>query len=273
MKFQHSFSTTNWEISDPIEYAAKDCLSTSRYRGDTSLCSRHVMCPKCEKRRASKRAWGLNNRLKSELEMAEDEGSNLKVGVLTTTLPGQYHSSGIRHRNLRKQYDYLTKRTNLFGLSGAKSMRGLNYALAENGVHAGCHNIEFTYNEDKHWWNVHNHSILIADEESWSGFIPETKDRIWEKSDLLDRHELTSGNLPGLQTHHGLGERYTLDWADSSEFEQTIRYAAKVAYMTKPIKAPKNKTMELSKFFTGFGGSYPRLSRPFGMWMRSMALP
>jgi len=273
VKFQHSFTATNWQIADPIEYAAKDCLGSSRYRDDTRLCSRHVMCPKCEKRRASKRSWGLNNRLKSELEMAEDEGSTLKVGVLTTTLPGKYHSSGIRHQNLRSQYDYLTKRTNVKGLGGAKSMRGLNHVLAHNGVHAGCHNVEFTYNEKAGWWNVHNHSILIADDESWSGFLKETKDRVWEKNDLLDRHEIVGGSSPGLENDHGLGKRYTLDWADSSEFEQTIRYAAKVAYMTKPIKAPKSKTMELSKFFNGFGGSYPRLSRPFGMWMRSMALP
>jgi hypothetical protein len=273
VSWNHTFNATNWVISDPVEYASKDCLGSSRTRNDTSLCSRHVMCPKCEKRRASKRAWGLNNRLKSEIEMAEDEGSNLKVGVLTTTLPGQYHSSGIRHQNLRSQYDYLTSRTNLKGLGGAKSMRGLNHVLSQNGIHAGCHNVEFTYNEDKSWWNVHNHSILIADEESWSGFLTETKDRVWESSDLLDRFELTHGISQGLETAHGLGRRYTLDWAEPSEFEQSIRYASKVAYMTKPIKAPRAKRLELSKFFNGFGGSYPRLSRPFGMWMRSLALP
>jgi hypothetical protein len=153
-------------------------------------------------------------------------------------------------------------------------MRGLNYALAQNGIHAGCHNVEFTFNEQAGWWNVHNHSILIADESSWSGFIPETKDRLWEKSELLDRSELTHGNLPWLQSAHGLGSRYTLDWAEPSEFEQTIRYAAKVAYMTKPIKAPEGKRLELSQFFNGFAGrTYPRLSRPFGMWMRQQALP
>jgi len=264
----------SWKIADPVEYAAQDCLGQQRGRYDTSLCSRSTMCPKCEKRRASKRSWALCKRLTEELEMAEDEKSNLKVGVLTTTLPGQYHRSGIRHQNLRDQYAYLTQRTNLRGLGGAKSMRGLNHVLAQNGVHAGCHNVEFTYNLDKNWWNVHNHSILIADEDSWSGFIPETKDTVYEPQDLLNRYEVVHGNHAGLENDHGLGKRYTLDWADSSEFEQTIRYASKLAYMTKPIKAPNSKRMEISKFFNGFNGkSYPRLSRPFGMWMRQSPLP
>ena len=264
----------SWKIADPIQFAHEGCLGSAKDRYDTSLCARYTMCPKCEQRRASKRAWRLNNRLKSEIEMAEDAGSKLKVGVLTTTLPGQHHSSGIRHKSLRDQYGYMTKRTNLYGLSGAKSMRGLNYALAQNGVHAGCHNVEFTFNEQAGWWNVHNHSILIADENSWSGFIPETKDRLWEKSELLDRSELTHGNLPWLQSAHGLGSRYTLDWAEPSEFEQTIRYAAKVAYMTKPIKAPKEKIWEVLEFYAGKNGrKYPRLSRPFGMWMRQQPLP
>ena len=263
-----------WKIADPIQFAHEGCLGSAKNRYDTSLCARYTMCPKCEQRRASKRAWRLYNRLKSEIEMAEDEGSSLKVGVLTTTLPGQYHSSGIRHKSLRDQYGYMTQRTNLYGLSGAKSMRGLNYALAQNGVHAGCHNVEFTFNEQAGWWNVHNHSILIADESTWSGFIPETKDRVWEKSELLDRSELTHGNLPWLQSAHGLGSRYTLDWAEPSEFEQTIRYAAKVAYMTKPIKAPEGKRLELSQFFNGFAGRiYSRLSRSFAMCILPEPLP
>ena len=40
----------------------------------------------------------------------------------------------------------------------------------------------------------------------------------------------------------------------------------------KPIKAPRQKRLELSKFFNGFSGKYPRLSRPFGLWMRSEPL-
>ncbi len=261
-----------WKISDPIEYAREGCLGSSRSRDDTSMCSRHVMCPKCESRRAATRAWKLGQRLNSEIELMEDECSDLRVGVLTTTLPGLKHRSGIRRGNLRKQYDYLTARTNFSGRSGAHSMRGLNTLLRDMGVHAGCHNLEFTWNDKKNWWNVHNHSIILADKLSWSNEISETKDRIWEAGDLLDRTEVTGGYSPLIESL-GLGRRYSLDWAEPSEFEQTIRYAAKVAYLTKPIKAPRDKRLELSRFFNGFGGSYPRLSRPYGMWMRSMALP
>ena len=152
-----------WKIADPIEYASEGCLGISRYREDMSLCSRHTMCPKCEQRRATKRAWGLSRRLQSELELMEDEGSDLMVGVLTTTLPGLKHRSGIRRASLRKQYDYLTARTNFSGRTGSHSMRGLNTLLRDMGVHAGCHNLEFTWNEPKKWWNVHNHAILLVD--------------------------------------------------------------------------------------------------------------
>ena len=261
-----------WKIADPVEYAREGCLGSSRYRDDTSMCSRHVMCPKCESRRAAKRTWQLGRRLTQEIEMAEDEGADLKVGVLTTTLPGLKHRTGIRRSSLRKQYNWITERTNFSGRTGSHSMRGLNTLLRDMGVHAGCHNLEFTWNEEKNWWNVHNHSIILADKLSWSDEIRETKDRIWEVGDLLDRTEVTGGTNTQIE-NLGLGRRYSLDWAEPQEFDQTIRYAAKVAYMTKPIKAPRQKRLELSKFFNGFSGKYPRLSRPYGMWMRSEPLP
>ena len=118
---------------------------------------------------------------------------------------------------------------------------------------------------------VHNHSILLADKESWSNDISETKDRIWESSELLDRTEVVGGTNNQFD-HYGLGRRYSLDWAEPHEFAQTIKYAAKVAYITKPNKAPRQKRLELSKYFNGFSGKYPRLSRPFGLWMRSEPL-
>ena len=261
-----------WKIADPIEYAREGCLGSSRDRNDTSMCSRHVMCSKCEQRRANTRAWGLTKKLTAEMDLMEDEGSDLLVGVLTTTLPGLKHRSGIRRASLRDQYSYVTDRTNFSGRTGAHSMRGLNTALRDMGVHAGCHNLEFTWNDKGNWWNVHNHSILLADKDSWSNEIVETKDRIWESSELLDRFEVTGSNHRQFEDY-GLGRRYSLDWAEPHEFAQTIKYAAKVAYMTKPIKAPKQKRLELSKFFNGFSGTYPRLSRPFGMWMRQQSLP
>jgi hypothetical protein len=104
-----------WKIADPIAYAHEGCLGSSKDRYDTSLCSRHLMCPKCEQRRASKRAWQLTRRLTAEMNLMEDEGSDLQVGVLTTTLPGLKHRSGIRRGSLRDQYTYITGRTNYSG--------------------------------------------------------------------------------------------------------------------------------------------------------------
>ena len=151
-------------------------------------------------------------------------------------------------------------------------MRALITLLRDMGAHAGCQNLEFTWSDKKIWWNAHNHSIILAGKQSWPNETNETKDRIWEPGDPLDRAEVTAGNSTALD-NLGLGRRCSLDWAEPSEFEQTIRDTAKVAYMAQPIKAPKNKRFELSKILTAFGGSYPRLSRPYGMWMLSEPLP
>ncbi len=91
-----------WKIADPVEYAHQGCIGSSRNRNDTSMCSRHLMCPKCETRRAAKRTWQLGRRLNQEIELMEDEGSDLRVGVLTTTLPGLKHKRGIRRASLRE---------------------------------------------------------------------------------------------------------------------------------------------------------------------------
>jgi hypothetical protein len=58
----------------------------------------------------------------------------------------------------------------------------------------------------------------------------------------------------------GYGPRYTLDYADTHELDQIIRYSSKVAYVTKPFKAPKHKFGEIEDFMY----TNPRLSRPFG---------
>ena len=58
----------------------------------------------------------------------------------------------------------------------------------------------------------------------------------------------------------GYGSRYTLDYCEPHELDQLIQYSSKVAYVTKPFKAPKHMMPEVEEFmFTN-----PRLSRPFG---------
>lgn len=225
------------------------------------------MCPRCEQRRATTRAWKLTNRLQNDLDVAEDAGLELKVGVLTVTLPGRYHS--IRSGTLRQQYDYMTERKTLAGYIGEHSMRGLNKKLAEWGITGGCHNLEFTWNEKQQWWNVHDHALVVGYAEDIDFGCKQTTADIWHDDELLAQEVVKPGASTELY-RLGYGGIYSLDWARKDEFEQTIRYASKVAYMTKPIKAPGEKRSELRKFFNGTdGGNYPRLSRPIGDWGRS----
>lgn len=244
----------------------RGCIGVSMHTDDRNLCSRGMMCPRCENTRASKRAWNLCKRLENDLDMAEDEGSQLQVGVLTVTLPGK--GSRIRRANLRSQYDYMTSRTTLPYHVGHHSMRGLNTKLKEWGVTGGCHNIEFTWSSKNKWWNTHCHSIIVGDKECMDVPLNETKSILWEHDRLLPTEKVTGGFSNRLQDL-GFGRRYSLDWARPEEFAQTIRYAAKVAYMTKPIKAPAEKRAELRRFFGGFDGTNPRVSRPIGDWGRS----
>lgn len=232
-----------------------------------SLCSRGTMCPRCEERRATKRAWNLTKRLENEIDVAEDAGLDLQVGVLTVTLPGRHHP--IRNGTLREQYSYMTERTTVPGLVGEHSMRGLNTQLKDWGFLGGCHNLEFTWNDYKNWWNVHDHAIVVGYADDISCPLVDTGKDVWHDDELLATKQVkgkTSRTLANL----GFGQRYSLDWAEKHEWEQSIRYASKVAYMTKPVKAPREKRSELRRFFNGTdGGNYPRLSRPIGDWGRS----
>ena len=76
-------------------------------------------------------------------------------------------------------------------------------------------------------------------------------------------------NNPGGGTNRfferlGLGPRYSLDYAEGHELEMLVQYSSKVAYATKPFKAPKIKEPEIRDFLIGLDGKMPRLSRPFG---------
>jgi hypothetical protein len=43
-----------------------------------------------------------------------------------------------------------------------------------------------------------------------------------------------------------------------------IRYSSKVAYATKPFKAPRSKAGEIRDFLEALDHTEPRLARPFG---------
>jgi len=75
-------------------------------------CARWAQCPSCERKRASKRAHEIKERIKVAMH---EYGNELQVGVLTVTLPGVKHESGIRYASLKEQYDYAIARTTLPG--------------------------------------------------------------------------------------------------------------------------------------------------------------
>ncbi len=217
-------------------------------------CARHLACPSCEAKRAAKKAY----QMKARLEVAEwYHEEDLTVGVLTTTLPGQAHASGIRFKSLKEQYDYFIERTTLPGLTGWHSMRGLNRLLTDLGAEGGTHYLEFTYNDAQEWWNVHCHTLFYACETL--DRLKSTTTYSEEKGSLL-LQKRNKGKSCVVFDKLGFGKRYTLDYADEHELEQILKYSSKVAYSTKPFKAPKSKFREVGEFLD----SNPRLSRPFG---------
>jgi hypothetical protein len=225
-----------------------------------TLCPRYRMCPSCESVKAGRRASKLSTRLESEYELADGD---LTIGVLTTTLPGRGHP--IRRGTLREQYDYLTRRVRFQGEPGDHSMRGLNRLLERKGARGGSHFIEFTYNSKKGWWNTHMHSLFWAWEKMDD--FQETTEYHWDPAESLLQTKTVGGKRTRMLPRLGLGERYSLDYAEDDELELMIRYSSKVAYATKPFKAPISKSLEIAEFLQGDsknGLPEPRLARPFG---------
>ena len=245
----------------------KGCTGLARNLWDKSLCSRARMCPKCNEIAAARKASKYHRILNDDYLMSEEYGWDLQVDVLTTTLPGK--QSWIRHEGLHQQYEYMTARTNVRGIGGDHSMRGLNYKLNEWGYYGGAHFIEFTWNKHRKWWNVHNHTIAIGFKSDVSTPISETSKKDWtglryEKEPYVDH-----GGFTNEFKENGLGRRYSLDSAEHHEVADCIGYVAKLAYVTKPVKAPREKGKELRHFFDAATGKAPRLTRPFGDWCRS----
>jgi len=230
-------------------------------------CAKWVMCPRCESEKAARVANRISRRLETEFELADGD---LTVGVLTWTLPGKNHP--IRRGSLREQYDYATARTRLKGLPGDHSMRGLNLWLNAKGARGGTHFLEFTWNPTRKWWNLHGHTLFWA----WTALddLPDTsttvvngrvvKHRVFENDDDLLGRQVVHGKRTRRLPRLGFGERYSLDYAEEHELQSSIRYSSKVAYTTKPFKAPKEKRGEIRDFLIGVDGPEPRLSRPFG---------
>ena len=232
-------------------------------------CARWQQCPSCERKRAARRAHDIKERLKIA---REDYGNDLTVGVLTVTLPGVKHESGIRYANLKEQYDYAVARTTLPGLPGIHSMRGMNRLLCGKpdyrgfgkksegqglGAVGGTHFLEFTYNNSKEWWNVHMHSLFYAPEKL--DRLKETSVHVQDGDQLLLKKEVR-GRQNAALAKLGYGKRYSLDYCEPHELDMLIKYSSKVAYATKPFKAPKHKRFEIEEFMH----TNPRLSRPFG---------
>jgi len=267
------------------------CTSVRKYLNDRSLCPRWRLCPGCERVRARRNQWKIAKSLQYDIELAQEQEAPIKIGVLTSTLPGK--SSKIRSGSLSEQYDYLTKRTTMSGYTGWHSMRGLNTKLKEWGISGGSHFIEFT-NKTGNQWNTHMHSVLVGFEEDWKVPLKETTAvREWN-DDLtmkLQTEKLENKSRSNKRVFEplGLGRLYTLDIASEDELASIARYSKKVEYVTKPVKVPSNKLSEVSDFLNGvvnsrdvtftadkvkiastkFTRSIPRLARPFGDWMKN----
>ena len=120
----------------------RGCKRLSSNTLDRNLCARWRLCPACEEVRARRMQAKVAKRLQHEVDWAGDVGWPLKVGILTTTLPGK--TSWVRNASLEEQVNYLTDRVTLPGHTGWHSMRGLNTRMKEWGVMGGSHHIEFT---------------------------------------------------------------------------------------------------------------------------------
>lgn len=239
-------------------------------------CPRSAMCPHCEYKKSNVRAKQIQERI---LKFDEETNGEMVVGVLSLTLPGM--EAAIRTADLRTQYDHMTARVTLPGRVGHHSMRGVNKMLQDLGAVGGTHFIEFTYN-NKPWtkaygcWNAHTHSVFWADDvlQRNDGSIPLKDCSTWKFPD--DDSWFGEPGTRGRQNKDlaalGFGRRYTLDYADPHELEAITHYSNKVAYATKPFKAPLSKGEEIQQFLAGVGGPEPRLARPFGDATKGLGL-
>ncbi len=259
------------------------CKGVNRGRPDqnfTALCHRSAMCPSCERVKSGRRAHGIARRISA---FDEETDGDFECGVLTLTMPGKAHSSQIRFADLPSQYEYITARETLPGLPGYHSMRGVNRLLSDLGAVGGTHFLEWTHKGS--WWNLHTHSLFWSHDK-----LDRLKDST--KTTYPEGYHLNNTGGPaywvpppleGVKKVHnrsskaleklGLGRIYSLDYAEDHEKESQMRYAAKVAYSTKPFVAPIGKRFEISDFLAGVSSKQPRLARPFGSAQQRLEPP
>ncbi len=275
-----------------LEAVPDGCLNARHFLNDRSLCPRWRLCPGCEKQRAKRNQYKLAKRLEFDLEWAKESGLDLEVGVLSLTLPGKEHE--IRSASLGDQYSYLTERRTMSGYTGWHSMRGLNTKLKEWGATGGSHHIEFT-NKTGNQWNTHLHSLVVGFKGELRVPLKETTSHVEWNDDLTmklqsEKLENKTRSNKRILEPLGLGRLYTWDIASEDELASIARYSAKVEYVTKPVKVPEGKLPEVTTFLNGVVSSkvktfrddqgrifsnnqwtrkLPRLSRPFGDWMRN----
>ncbi len=240
-----------------IDRAMGLAVCTGVHKGDPrdawrTLCHTSRMCPSCEKRKASRRAGKIKKRLEVMDHITEGD---FCVGVLTTTLPGA--ENPIRSASLRDQYDYMTWRR-----GSQYSMRGLNKVLVGLGAVGGTHFLEFTWSKKNEWWHLHCHSLFWGYGEL--DRLKETSKDFEVEGQLLLGKKVKGRFNKNILGRLGLGPRYSLDYAEDHELDQILRYSSKVAYATKPFKAPKEKENEIKDFMLGLDGTKPNMSRPFG---------
>ena len=222
------------------------------------LCSRWRMCPSCEAKKAGRRANRISRRLEVEYDAADGD---MEIGVLTWTLPGRRHP--IRRGSLTDQYRYATERVRFRRKTGDHSMRGLNLLMKRLGARGGTHFVEFTWNNKQSWWNLHGHTLFWGWEKL--DHLKQTSSYDFDREpELLLGTKINKGKRTRLLEALGFGQRYTLDYAEAHELELMVRYSAKVAYATKPFKAPAQKGREIRDFLEGHDSAQPRLARPFG---------
>jgi hypothetical protein len=123
--------------------------------------------------------------------------------------------------------------------------------------------VEFTWNNKQSWWNLHGHTLFWGWEKL--DHLKQTSSYDFEREpELLLGTKINKGKRTRLLEALGFGQRYTLDYAEAHELELMVRYSAKVAYATKPFKAPAQKGREIRDFLEGHDSAQPRLARPFG---------
>ena len=65
------------------------CTSVRKYLNDRSLCPRWRLCSGCERVRARRNQWKIAKSLQYDIELAQEQEAPIKIGVLTSTLPGK----------------------------------------------------------------------------------------------------------------------------------------------------------------------------------------